>query len=121
MLEFEEQKIVNLLNSTDIGVDEKAREITESMNRMYQYGIESCAQSTEYIELADGTKVTNIEHINEFYQKSEIAVTKMLQEKIASFVAEAKPDPLHLACIECTKAYDVDLTFDYASFFGKGF
>lgn len=121
ILEFEEQKIVNLINSTELSADDKAREITDSMNRMFNYGIDACAQSTEYIELGNGTKVTDIDHIREFYQKAEIAVTKSLQEKIAAFAQEAKPDPLHLACRECSKTYDVDLTFDYANFFGKGF
>lgn len=121
ILEFEEQKIINLINSTELSADDKAREITDSMNRMFNYGIDACAQSTEFIELGNGTKVTDIDHIREFYQKAEIAVTKSLQEKIAAFAQEAKPDPLHLACRECSKTYDVDLTFDYANFFGKGF
>jgi len=121
MLEFEEQKIISLINSTNIDPEEKAREITNSMNRMFEHGINASAQSTEYIELSDGNKVTDIEYIKEFYQKSEIAVAKMLQEKIAGLVNEAKSEPLHLKCRECSENYDVDLTFDYANFFGKGF
>jgi hypothetical protein len=121
ILEFEEQKIINLINSTELSAEDKALEITNSMNRMFNYGIDACAQSTEYIELSNGTKVVEFDHIREFYQKAEIAVTKSLQAKIAEFAEQAKPEPLHLSCRDCVKAYDVDLTFDYASFFGKGF
>lgn len=121
MLEFEEQKIINLINATDIEADEKAKEITNSMNRLFNYGIDACTQSTEYIEMGDGTKVTDAEFIKEYYQNAESAVIKLLQGKIADFATQAKAEPLHLGCRECTKPYDVELTFDYASFFGKGF
>lgn len=121
MLEFEEQKIIGLLNKTDMDPNEKAEQLSLAMDRLFKYGIDACTKSTEYIELANGDRVDDPEFINEFYQNAESAIIKKLQEKVAEFVAEAKPDSLNLACQSCTKPYTVDLTFDYSNFFGRGF
>ena len=121
MIEFEEQKILTLLSDSELEPEQKSVQLTAAMNRLFDHGINSCVQSTEYVELADGTRVTEPEFIKEFYQNAESGFIKQLQAKIASFVEQAKPESLHLSCQECTKAYDMDLTFDYANFFAKGF
>jgi hypothetical protein len=121
MMEFEEQKIISLLNATDMDPDEKSKQLTDSMGRLFDYGINSCAQSTEYIELADGTRVTDEEFIKEFYKNAESAVITQLQKQVADFAAQAKPEGLNLGCQACVKEYKVDLTFDYSNFFAKGF
>ena len=101
MLEFEEQKIMSLLNATDMVPEEKSLQISQSMNRLFDYGIDACTASTEYIEV-NSTQVTDVGYIKEFYQNAESAVIKHLQTKIAEFAAEAKPSPLHLGCRECS-------------------
>lgn len=121
MLEFEEQKIIGLLNKIDMDPNEKAEQLSTAMDRLFEYGIAACTKSTEYIELTNGDRVDNPEFINEFYQNAESAIIKKLQEKVAEFVAEAKPNGLNLACQSCKKSYNIDLTFDYSNFFGQGF
>ena len=121
MLEFEEQKIMSLINATNMEPEDKSAQITQSMNRLFDYGIDACVASTEYIELANGVRVTDPEYLKEFYQNAESAVIKHLQTKIAEFAAQAKPAPLNLGCRECSNQYNIDLTFDYANFFDKGF
>ena len=121
MMEFEEQKIISLLNATDMDPDAKAKELTSSMDRLVDYGINSCTQSTEYIELSNGDRVTDAEYINEFYKNAESAVITQLQAQVAEFAAQAKPEGLKLSCQACFKEYAVDLTFDYSNFFAKGF
>jgi hypothetical protein len=121
MMEFEEQKIMSLLNATDMDPDDRSKQLTDSMGRLFDFGITSCTQSTEYIELADGTRVTDEEFIKEFYKNAESAVITQLQKQVADFATQAKPEGLNLGCQECVKEYKVDLTFDYANFFAKGF
>jgi len=121
MMEFEEQKIMSLLNATDMDPEEKSKQLTDSMGRLFDFGITSCTQSTEYIELDDGTRVTDEEFIKEFYKNAESAVITQLQKQVADFASQAKPDGLNLGCQECVKEYKVDLTFDYSNFFAKGF
>lgn len=121
MMEFEEQKIMSLLNATDMDPDDRSKQLTDSMGRLFDFGIISCTQSTEYIELADGTRVTDEEFIKEFYKNAESAVITQLQKQVADFATQAKPEGLNLGCQECVKEYKVDLAFDYSNFFAKGF
>jgi hypothetical protein len=121
MMEFEEQKIMSLLNAADMDPDEKSKQLTDSMNRLFDFGITSCTQSTEYIELSDGERVSDTEFIKEFYKNAESAVITQLQTQVADFATQAKPEGLNLSCQACLKSYSVDLTFDYSNFFAKGF
>ena len=121
LIEFEEQRIFNLLTDSELAPEEKSSQLSAAMDRLFAHGIESCVQSTEFIELGDGTRVTEAEYIKEFYQNAESAFVKQLQTKISSLAEQAKPEKLHLSCQECQSAYDLDLTFDYSNFFGKGF
>lgn len=121
MIEFEEQKILNLLNNSEMPAEEKATQLTASMSRLFNHGIDACVSSTEYIETADGSRVIEEDFIREFYQNAESAFIKQLQAKIAQYAEQARPDKLHLSCQSCTKPYDIELTFDYSNFFAKGF
>jgi hypothetical protein len=121
MMEFEEQKIISLLNAADMDPDEKSKQLTDSMGRLFDFGINSCTQSTEYIELSDGDRVSDTEFIKEFYKNAESAVITQLQTQVADFATQAKPEGLNLSCQACLKGYSVDLTFDYSNFFAKGF
>lgn len=121
MVEFEEQKILSLLTNSDMESDQKAAQLSAAMTRLFNYSIDAGVQSTEYIELNDGTRVVEEDFIKEFYQNAESAFIKKLQTKISEFNEQARPEKLHLNCQSCAKTYDVELTFDYANFFAKGF
>jgi hypothetical protein len=117
MIEFEEQKLLNVLNASNISDDDKAKEVSAIMDRLYQFGLTSCTNSTDYIELEDGTRVIEPEYILEFYQNAPSGVIKSLQERVAEFTEQSKPESLQLACQSCTKSYGINLTFDYSNFF----
>jgi len=121
MLEFEEQKILSLLNSADMDPDEKAAQLSKSLDKMFDYGLQACTQSTDYIELADGTRVDDSEFIFEFYKNAESEVVRLLQAKVTDLSKQARPAGITLACQECHKPYEIELAFDYANFFGRGF
>lgn len=120
MLEFEEQRILNVLADTTMEPEVKAAQLTDAMDKLYKLGINSCTSSTDYIETEDGSRVTEPEFINEFYSNAESSLIKQMQAKVSEFAQEAKPETLNLQCQKCTKQYKVDLTFDYANFFGNG-
>lgn len=115
---FEEQKMMSTLTNQDIDAEVKSSLIRESMQKIIELGIESCAYATEYIEMSDGSRVTNFNHILDFYTNAELEVTKQFQEAVADKAAKGKIKTLDLQCGECTEHYAAELQFDYANFFG---
>jgi hypothetical protein len=80
------------------------------------------ANSTSSIETSDGTKVTNPEHITEFYNNANNTVIKKVQSYLAELSEKAAIKPIDVKCLaeECGKDFPVNITFDYASFFAAG-
>jgi hypothetical protein len=117
---FEEERLVNALNMPEATPsEEKAKLLEESMKRLTELGIRSIANSTEYIEIDGDERVSNMDFLTEFYTKSDASVIHTIQERLAQINEVSKLKPLQLQCNECSKPYNIDLTFDYASFFGK--
>jgi len=80
--------------------------------------VQTLVDSTEYIETDDGTQVRDKTFINEFYTNSSTTVTKAVQAKLANLNTEGAVKPVHVNCAECSKPFDIQITFDYAAFFG---
>lgn len=121
MVGFEEQKIVSILNMTEMEPDVKSAQLADSMKRLVALGIEAVVDSTDYIELTDGDRIVDKGFLTEFYNNAESSVIRLMQDKMEKINAEIKVKPLNLMCNECSKEYKIELTFDYANFFGKGF
>lgn len=119
--QFEEQKILNTVNNSELDAETKSRIISESMQKVIDLGLAACANSTEYIELPDGSRVSNNEILLDFYRNAEIEVVKLLQERIGQIAEQTKIAPLDLECAECHSQYRSELMFDFANFFGQGF
>jgi hypothetical protein len=117
-IQFEEQRLTAALEKADS--DERSKEIADSMNRLIQVGIDTVTDSTEYIELSDGTRVGEKEFINEFYNNANSSVVKTVQTRLGEINVEGAVKPQQAACAECSKEYDIPLLFDYASFFATG-
>lgn len=120
MINFEEQKIIELLNESTLDPQDKAHRLTESMKKLVDAGAESITASTEYIELPNGERVTAAEHLSEFYKNAESGAVRLVQDQMEHLAETAKIKPLHLKCNYCEKEYNVDMTFDYSSFFANG-
>ena len=117
-ISFEEQRMMSALEKADS--PERSKEISDSMSRLIQIGIDTVTASTEYIELADGTKVTEKEYIKEFYDNASSNIVKSLQTRLGELNAEAAVKPQSASCAECSKEYQIPIVFDYSSFFDQG-
>jgi hypothetical protein len=117
---FEEEQMTRALQLPDTESERRIQEISASMSRLIDIGIETVTDSTEYIELADGTVVSDKEFIKEFYTNADGAVVRNIQTALTEFNTEAAIKPTAAACTSCAKEYKIPLTFDYANFFGLG-
>jgi len=114
---YEEQKIMNSLNTIEENPEAKADLIAKSMARLVDLGQEIVADSTEYIELPDDTQVTDRDFILEFYRNANGSVMRRIQEVLAEKNKEAAIKNQKVQCSGCTNEYQVPLNFDYANFF----
>lgn len=117
---FEEERMTRALQLPDDQDEKRIKDISNSMSRLIQIGIDTVVDSTEYIELADGTHVVEPDFIREFYSNADGGVVRGLQEQLSKFNEDAAVKPLMVACTSCTKEYSIPLTFDYANFFAQG-
>lgn len=119
--QFEQQKLLQAIENTELDAAVRSVEIDKHMNRIVEIGAKTLASNTEYIELEDGTRVTDKDHLTEFYLNTSSAVTKGIQEKLSSINEEGTIKPMHVNCTSCNHPFDIQVTFDYSSFFASGF
>jgi len=117
---FEEQQLFKNIDSVE-DEQEKLKIYAEQLQRITDMTIQLVADSTEYILTPDGIKVVDPEFIKEYYERSETAIVNLIRDKLNELAKQAEIARPTVICSSCEKEYEVTLTFDYASFFGKGF
>jgi hypothetical protein len=108
------------LADSSLSDQDKATVIQNSVNKIIDMGIEVVTESTEYIEMDDGTVVNNKAHINDFYKNANASVLKFVQETLMKLNEEFAIKPQTVKCAHCDTEYQVPLQFDYANFFAQG-
>lgn len=117
---FEEQQIIKTLVNIEDNDLEAAAKFDTHLSKLISLSINNLSNSTDYIELADGTIVNNEEHIAEFYQNCDTKVIKAIQLRLREFNQEGAIKPVAVTCNSCNEPFDISLTFEYASFFAVG-
>jgi hypothetical protein len=117
---YEEQRILSVLNNTDMSVEEKELNIKQITDKLVDLNTENLASSTEYILMSDGTKVTDREFIKEFYVNTSSQLIRNVQERLTTIASAAGLQPYQNVCEECSHKFTTEVTFDYANFFGLG-
>lgn len=120
IVDFQQQRMIKALESPDIDPEIRAKEINDSMGKLVDVALDNITDSTEYVEVEDGTVVNDREFIREFYKEADAAVVKMIQAKLAEFNIEGGIKQQIAPCTHCDKDYPITLMFDYASFFAVG-
>lgn len=121
MIQFEETKILNALNDSSISDQEKARLVSEGVQKLVDIGVDMCVYATDYIELPNGQQVNNLDHVRDFYHNAEKELINQFQATFEQLNNESRIQARLVGCGECTKEYDVSVDFDYSNFFAKGF
>ena len=117
--EYEEQKLLQAIQSTTLNDEQRGIEIQNHMNRIIDIGLETLTTSTDYIE-ADLVQVADKTFIKEFYQNSKSSVNKAIRDRLTTIGEEASFKPMDVNCTSCSHPFQIQVIFDYASFFGLG-
>jgi hypothetical protein len=119
-ISYEEQRVLENLGAPDNSDPIKLEAYKKHLDRLIKLNAKLLVDNTEYIEIpSTGTIVSEPEYIEEFYFNCDSDICKELQDKIQETNREGAVKPQTGICTGCTKEYDVAITFDYASFFGK--
>jgi len=114
---FDEQKLIQVVNDSTLSDEEKEKKYTEFMQQLVDINVGVLATITSSITTPEGIRVTETEHITEFYQNAPGVMIKQLQKVMEDINTQAGLPNLKLHCDECNENYETSMEFDYTNFF----
>ena len=120
MIAFEEQQIMKTLGQIADNPEEAKKVFDQQLSKIIDLNISLLTGSTDYIELPDGTIVSDETYINEFYTNCDAKVIKIVRNKLEELSKQGGIKPVEVKCSSCEKDFNVSIEFDFASFFAVG-
>ena len=120
MIQFEEQQLARTLVDLANNPDQSNDSFTAHLTKLFELNALVLAGSTDYILLESGERVADADFISEFYQNCDPAITRGVKAKIDELSIQGGIKPVDVECDNCTKHFNLELTFDFSSFFAKG-
>jgi hypothetical protein len=119
MIAFEEQQIIRSLSNIENDPEATKEHFDLRLKKIIELNIGLLSTSTDSVTTGDGTVVTNPDHISEFYSNADTKLVAKVQDYIKELSNTASIKPVQVTCTneECGKPFNINLTFDYASFF----
>jgi len=119
MIAFEEQQILRSIGDMAENPQEAKERFDTHLKNIIDLNVNTLASQTESITTEDGTVVTDLAFITEFYNNATNKTIKTIQEYVNKLNVDGGVKPVEVNCNneECTKEFPITITFDYASFF----
>jgi len=115
-VQYEDQKIINMINQVDLSEEEKMAKLGEAFKRITALTIRSIAGSIGAIRTVDAM-VTDQNQIHEFLVNSPKIVFDSIKEHIIKLRTASEIKPIKMTCEECSHEYDQTFTLDVTNFF----
>jgi len=121
-ISFEEQQILRSISAMEEQPEQASKLFDQHMTRLVDLNISTLTDSTDYITTEDGVIVHDSKFIYEFYQNAQAQTIKAVKAKLEEFSKQGGLKPVSVQCEneECTKSFEVNVIFEFASFFGQG-
>ena len=119
MTNFEEQRIMQLVQDQDISDEEKTKKYDELFQRLIDTGINQVSKSIAYIVLEDGTRVDNEGYIKEFLDNCDKRVWEEIKNTLDVIKQENNWNEIKMVCSneECNKEFITPFVFEQTNFF----
>lgn len=117
MVQFEEDRVMQTVGDESLSDEDKMKQFNKHLTKIVDINLETVARSTAYIELPDGTRVDNREHISEYFQNCENLVFKKLLDHVQKINLQNEMPKINLQCEGCEQTYTSAIEFDYSNFF----
>tara|TARA_B100000902_G_scaffold264009_1_gene250141 strand:+ start:2921 stop:3820 length:900 start_codon:yes stop_codon:yes gene_type:complete len=114
---FEQQRLMVMVNDSELGAEEKQRRFAEIFRNMTNYTVRNVAGSIRQIVTPDMQTVDNPDHINEFVRNSERQFYDTLKKFMEEVNKGVPEKTVTTNCDECKQEYTTPFTFDQANFF----
>jgi hypothetical protein len=120
---FEEQRFVQSLSDhkDSMTPEDMKEQYNTHLERLLDMTVDNLVACTESVTVNSVDIVTNPEFIKEYYINADGSAIKMIQDKIKEYVTIMAIKPMQVTCPECDTTYDLNVDFDYSSFFAAGF
>lgn len=114
---FEEQRLIQLANNSDLPEDEKIRQFNEIFRKLTTQTIKTIAANIDRIE-TETDSVNNPLFIQEFVENAERSVFDAIRKQVSDVRERVQSKPLHIKCDSCTHEYETPFQLEQSNFFG---
>jgi hypothetical protein len=120
ILNFQEQRILQVVQSESLSDEEKTRQFDELFQRLIETGITQVGKSIAGIQLEDGSIVDNPEFIHEFLDNCDRSVWEAIKAQIDTIKDAITYNKVNLVCTNdaCGKEFTTPFIFEQTNFFG---
>jgi hypothetical protein len=120
MIQFEDQKLLEMLPSSEMPDDEKVQRLNAAFLKLTDMTMNALAQSVSMIR-AGTDIVTDPTHIEEFVKNCDREVFEQIRKHIVTLKEQSELKPLKIRCQnpECQKEYETPFTLDVSNFFAS--
>ena len=115
--QFEQQRLITMVNDTTIDEATKQRRFQEIFNILTEYTIKNVTGSIEKLTTPEGITVIDPNHIQDFVENSERILYKTIRDKLMEVKGQFPEKSVTTTCDSCQHEYTTPFTFDQANFF----
>lgn len=116
LVTFEEAKIVQILEKTEMNKEEKEKEIYERLNRIHEINLKFMTGSISHIVTPEGDVIDDKNLISEFVLNMPLHAYKNLERHISYINSIGVPDKWAYECVHCHAENSVDIKYDPQNF-----
>jgi hypothetical protein len=115
-LQFEQQKILQLMPDEKISDEEKMTALTVAFKKLTEITVQSLALSIVAIKTPTAL-VNEIEYIDDFLKNCDRVLFAQIRDHVISLREKSEMQPLKITCPACKNEYEQTITLDMSSFF----
>ncbi len=116
ILQFEDQKLMQVINQSDIDSQEKIKTISDSFKKITKLTMRAISMCVASIEGQD-FKVTEQNHILEYLENCHKTNFNLIRDHISELKKINDFDLLDITCMQCSHQYKQEFVLDISNFF----
>jgi len=114
---FEQQRLVVMINDSELSAEEKQRRFAEIFSKMTEYTIMNVTGSIRKIVTPEGVEVYDPDLLFDFVKNSERQFYDSLKKHMKKIQDAIPAKQVTTTCDECKQEYTTPFTFDQSNFF----